>query len=162
MTRHAYPCHVAQREGRTPHRYRQIADDLRRRIEAGEYPVGTQLPTKTELAAQHGAAVGTVDDALGVLRKLNLVETRHGAGTFVLRERPGKSEEEELGEQVAQLRADLAEMTTRVDAMQDSSLREIVSRIEANLIDLYGKTGFDYPEDGDNGQEWRNGEVQHG
>lgn len=135
---------MAQQEERTPAKYRQIAADLRARIEAGDYPVGSQMPTKGELMASYGAALATVDSALGVLRKLGMVESRQGSGTFVLREHPGESEEQRLSEQVAQLRAELAEVAERADATV--GLRETVERLQANLIDLYGKTGFNYPD----------------
>ena len=138
---------MAQQEARTPAKYRQIAADLRARIEAGEYPVGSQMPTKDKLMSSYGAALATVDSALRVLRKLGMVETRQGSGTFVLAQHPAESEAQQLGEQVATLRAQVAELAKRVEAAEDAGLREIVSRIEANLIELYGKTGQTYPED---------------
>lgn len=109
--------------------------------------MGTQLPTKRELAAEYDAAVGTVDGALRALREMGLAETRQGSGTFVISERPGESEAQQLSEQVAALRAQVAELAKRVEAAEDASLREVVGRIQANLADLYGKTGFTYPED---------------
>lgn len=102
------------------------------------------------MAKEYDAAPGTVESALNVLRQLGLVESRQGSGSFVLRQHPGESEAESLAVQVASLRERVAELSRHVEA--DSELREIVSRIEANLIDLYGKTGFEYPEDGE-GQE---------
>jgi len=70
--------------------YRLIAADLRRRIEDGELPAGTQLPTEVELReeyAQDGRDVSrnTVRDAIQLLVARGLVETRPGQGTFVLR-----------------------------------------------------------------------------
>jgi DNA-binding GntR family transcriptional regulator len=145
---------VAQQSGRVPAKFRQIADDLRARIGAGEFPVGTQLPTKRELASGYGAAIGTVDSALRVLRELGVAETRQGAGAFVISQHPGESEAQQLSEQVAALRAQVAtlrgqvaELAARVEAAEDASLREIVGRLQAGLADLYGKTGFTYPED---------------
>jgi GntR family transcriptional regulator len=83
---------VTQQPGKAPLKYRQIAGVLRERIERGDYPVGTQLPTKPELAAEQDAAQGTVDAALTVLRELGLVETRQGSGTFVVRQLPAGRE----------------------------------------------------------------------
>lgn len=128
-------------------KYRQIAADLRARIEAGEYPVGSQMPTKDELMASFGAALATVDGALRVLRNLGMVETRQGSGTFVISGQAGETEAHHLSEQVASLRAQVAELAKRVEAAEDASLREIVGRLQANLADLYGKTGFTYPGD---------------
>jgi GntR family transcriptional regulator len=64
--------------------YRQIADELRRQIEAGELKAGAQLQTEPELRATHGASRNTVRDAVKWLVALGLVETRPGQGTFVV------------------------------------------------------------------------------
>lgn len=65
--------------------YRQIAEDLRRKIEAGELPTepGRALPTEIELREQYGASRNTVRDAIKSLTTRGLVETRPGQGTFV-------------------------------------------------------------------------------
>jgi DNA-binding GntR family transcriptional regulator len=67
--------------------YRQIADDLRSRIEAGELEPGSQLPTENDLQEHYGASRNTVRDAIKWLITGVLVETRPGQGTFVT-ERP--------------------------------------------------------------------------
>ena len=64
--------------------YRQIADDLRRQIEAGELARGAQLPTEIELRDQYNASRNTVRDAIKWLITRGLVETRPGQGTFVV------------------------------------------------------------------------------
>ncbi|HTS95403.1 MAG TPA: GntR family transcriptional regulator [Streptosporangiaceae bacterium] len=64
--------------------YRQIAEDLRARIEAGELPRGTQLPTELELRERYEASRNTVRDAVKWLINRGLVETRPGQGTFVV------------------------------------------------------------------------------
>lgn len=64
--------------------YRQIADDLRNKIESGELAQGSQLATEIELRDQHGASRNTVRDAIKWLTTLGLVETRPGQGTFVV------------------------------------------------------------------------------
>src|ERR1035438_2524423 len=132
---------MAQRAGRTPAKYRQIADDLRARIESGEYPVGTQLPTKPEMQERYEAAVGTVDKALRVLHGLGIAETRQGVGTFVLRQLAEDSGQRDLDA----LGAEVAELQRRADS--GAGLRAAVDRIEDNLADLYGKLGYDYPRD---------------
>jgi GntR family transcriptional regulator len=63
--------------------YRQIADDLRRKIEAGDLKRGGQLPTEIELRDQYEASRNTVRDAIKWLTTRGLVETRPGQGTFV-------------------------------------------------------------------------------
>jgi len=64
-------------------KYQRIADDLRARISSGEYPPGSQLPTKADLMARYQVAVNTVERAIDELRKAGLVETLQGAGMFV-------------------------------------------------------------------------------
>jgi len=65
--------------------YVQLADDLARRIGAGE--LTGRLPAERDLAAEYGVAYGTVRRAMEVLRERGLVESVHGRGTFV-RTRP--------------------------------------------------------------------------
>lgn len=65
-------------------RYRQIAEDLRQKIESGELGHGAQLPTELELREQYDASRNTVRDAIRLLTTRGLVETRPGQGTFVV------------------------------------------------------------------------------
>jgi GntR family transcriptional regulator len=64
--------------------YRQIAEDLQRRIESGDLEQGAQLPTEIDLREQYEASRNTVRDALKWLITRGLVETRPGQGTFVV------------------------------------------------------------------------------
>jgi GntR family transcriptional regulator len=63
-------------------RYRQIADDLRRRVETGEFSAGRLLPSESELSASYAASRITVRKALEVLRDEGLVDARQGFGWF--------------------------------------------------------------------------------
>jgi GntR family transcriptional regulator len=64
--------------------YRQIAEDLRSKIDAGGLARGAQLPTEIELRDQYEASRNTVRDAIKWLITRGLVETRPGQGTFVV------------------------------------------------------------------------------
>jgi len=64
--------------------YKQIADDLRKKIESRELRPGTQLPTELELREQYAASRNTIRDAIKRLISAGYVETRPGQGTFVL------------------------------------------------------------------------------
>jgi GntR family transcriptional regulator len=64
--------------------YRQIADDLRQKIESGKLGHGDQLPTELELREGYEASRNTVRDAVKWLIGRGLVETRPGQGTFVV------------------------------------------------------------------------------
>jgi DNA-binding GntR family transcriptional regulator len=63
--------------------YRQIAGDLRRKIESGELGQRTQLPTEDQLMVSYHASRNTVRNALKELTTRGLVYTLHGKGTFV-------------------------------------------------------------------------------
>lgn len=64
--------------------YRRIAEDLRAKIEAGEFPPGKQLPTEKQLMTTYEASRNTVRDAIGWLANHWLVETQAGRGTYVV------------------------------------------------------------------------------
>jgi GntR family transcriptional regulator len=63
--------------------YRQIADDLRTKIETGELRPGEQLKTELDLREEYSASRNTIRDAIKWLITRGLVETRPGQGTFV-------------------------------------------------------------------------------
>ena len=64
--------------------YRQVADQLRQLINAGEFPVGTRLPTERELADQLAISRPTVREALIALEVEGRVRIRVGSGIFVI------------------------------------------------------------------------------
>lgn len=63
--------------------YQRIAEDLRRRVDTGEFRRGHVLPSEAELAASYSASRLTVRRALGILREEGLVDARRGFGWFV-------------------------------------------------------------------------------
>lgn len=63
--------------------YRQVADDIRAKINAGEYAPGTQLPSERDLVEAYQVSRPTVRDAIGVLRAEGVVVAEHGRGVFV-------------------------------------------------------------------------------
>lgn len=64
-------------------RYGWLASVLRSRIIEGEWAPGTALPAEPMLAREHGVALGTMRQAIGVLVDEGLLERVHGSGTFV-------------------------------------------------------------------------------
>ncbi|MCW2900955.1 MAG: transcriptional regulator, GntR family [Streptosporangiaceae bacterium] len=65
-------------------RYRQIAADLRRRIESGEWSDGERrLPPEPALEEEYGASRNTIREAVKWLTTRGLVSTQPGRGTFV-------------------------------------------------------------------------------
>jgi GntR family transcriptional regulator len=67
-------------------RFRQIAEEMIRRIDTGEFAEGAQLPTEVELMTEYEASRNTIRDAIKLLIGRGLVATSPGRGTFVLKE----------------------------------------------------------------------------
>ncbi len=63
--------------------YRQIADQLRALIGAGEFAPGARLPPERDLAAQLGVSRPSVREALIALEVEGWVEVRMGSGIYV-------------------------------------------------------------------------------
>jgi DNA-binding FadR family transcriptional regulator len=64
--------------------YRQVADQLRRLIDSGEFAVGGRLPAERELSIQLGVSRPTVREALIALEVDGRVRIRVGSGIYVL------------------------------------------------------------------------------
>lgn len=94
-------------------RYRTIADDLRRRVGAGEFAAGRTLPSESELSGSYGASRVTIRKALELLRDEGLIDARQGFGWFAsvdpLRQSLGR-----LGTIEAQLAASGARSERRI------------------------------------------------
>lgn len=63
--------------------YRRIHDDLKAKIEAGEYRPGDRLPSELELARSYGVSRITSRQALDLLCSEGLLIRRQGIGSFV-------------------------------------------------------------------------------
>lgn len=66
------------------YRYLQVADDIERRIRAGEFPYDSALPRRGDLAAEYGAGEMTVRHALRVLAERGMVRPMPSVGTVVI------------------------------------------------------------------------------
>ncbi|WP_158814151.1 GntR family transcriptional regulator [Methylocapsa sp. S129] len=64
-------------------KYKQVADSLVRRIQAGEIGNGARLPGEVDLARAYDVSRSTVRQALSNLKQAGLIETWTGAGSFV-------------------------------------------------------------------------------
>ncbi|MDT3396814.1 GntR family transcriptional regulator [Streptomyces sp. B1866] len=63
--------------------YRELAADLRRRINEGEFAVGDTLPKITDLMSEYGLARQTVRDAIALLTDEGLVVSIRKRGTLI-------------------------------------------------------------------------------
>lgn len=68
-------------------KHRQIADELRGRINRGELEPGDMLPSEAALCEQYGVSRTTVRAALSALANEGLVTSESGRGTFVRQRR---------------------------------------------------------------------------
>lgn len=79
-------------------KYVRLARTIRRRIEEGEYPPGSLVPSENQLAQASGMSRPTVVRALDLLKRDGWLESRQGFGTVVRarpeaidhRDRPGR------------------------------------------------------------------------
>jgi DNA-binding GntR family transcriptional regulator len=75
----------ARRGANIVSQYQRVITYLLEKIDNGEYPPGSKLPSTQELMAELGASRATVDQAYRSLVERGRVESRVGAGRFVPR-----------------------------------------------------------------------------
>lgn len=63
--------------------YRQVADEIRRRIASGAIPPGHAIASEHQIVAEFEVSRITATKAIRVLREEGLVYTVHGQGSFV-------------------------------------------------------------------------------
>ncbi|MER0236514.1 FadR/GntR family transcriptional regulator [Fulvimarina sp. MAC8] len=62
----------------------KVSDDLRQIILSGRFPIGQKLPSEAALTAQYDVSRTVIREAIAFLRSDGLVESRQGAGVFVI------------------------------------------------------------------------------
>lgn len=62
----------------------KVADQLRARIESGQYAPGDKLPTEPVLVQTFGFSRTVIREAIAALRSDGLIESRQGAGCLCL------------------------------------------------------------------------------
>jgi DNA-binding FadR family transcriptional regulator len=115
--------------GRIPAKYRQISTELRERILSGRLKPGDKLEGQAILMERYSVSMATVVRALDDLRKDGLIKTEPGIGTTVLEMQPHA----DIPAEIEGLRGEAAYLRKRLGA------------VEAALIDLYAKSGYQYP-----------------
>jgi GntR family transcriptional regulator len=63
--------------------YRQIAAIIKSRIESGQYPQGSRIPTESEITETWEVARSTARRAIALLREQGLVDTVPQRGSYV-------------------------------------------------------------------------------
>jgi DNA-binding FadR family transcriptional regulator len=139
--------------------YQRLAALIRSRIASGEYPLDTPIPSTRDLVRDTKMSQPVVRRAIEQLKAEGILAGRQGKGVYVIATPADAAAErldiKALGEQVAGLRGQVAELAERTEtaplatlAREVARIADAVGRIEVNLIDLYGKTGNDYPQGG--------------
>jgi DNA-binding LacI/PurR family transcriptional regulator len=64
-------------------KYREIFEELKSEISAGQYKPGERLPSEAELVVRYGASRMTVLRAMRELQSLGIVDRKVGSGTYV-------------------------------------------------------------------------------
>ncbi len=72
---------ISQADGRPM--YLQLMEQIRRRIAAGDWPAGYELPSIRALAADVSVSVITIKRAYLELEREGVIVTRQGKGSFV-------------------------------------------------------------------------------
>lgn len=76
--------------------YRQVAEQIRALIEAGELKPGTRLPPERELAERFAVSRPTVREALIVLEVEGHIQIRMGSGVYISQKPEGSGELRQL------------------------------------------------------------------
>lgn len=105
--------------------WREIAEHLRQRIDAGDYKVDTRLPKEIELADEFSVSRSTIHRAMEQLEGLGYIESRKRAGTFV---RKGVRPQRHM----------VALIFDRVAKNLDFPASEMIAGIKETLGDQYG------------------------
>ena len=71
-------------------KYLEIYNRIKEQILAGEYPVGSRLPTEKELSEKYEVSVHTVRQAMALFSTEGVIRKIAGSGTFI-QEMPGKA-----------------------------------------------------------------------
>jgi DNA-binding FadR family transcriptional regulator len=121
-------------------RYEQIAQRLADDIRAGVLAPGERLPSERELARTFEVSRASVREALASLQLQGVVETRHGAGTFVVgvpqsAEVPHDASPSAVLEARLQLEPAVARLAA-ARAQPDATAEKLLAAMEAEPVEI--------------------------
>jgi GntR family transcriptional regulator len=64
-------------------KYAQVVTEIQQRIERGDYPPGSLLPSEHQLVSEFGVSRPTIVKSLAILRQEGWIDTQQGRGSFV-------------------------------------------------------------------------------
>jgi GntR family transcriptional regulator len=103
-------------------KYLEIADDLRSQIADGAYPVGSVLPSTSELVRRYKVSVTVARAAVRQLQAEGVAEGHPGKGVYVQR----------LPDRDASPPPELLEIKRRVDALAET-LEKAIDSLDSRL-----------------------------
>lgn len=113
----------------------ELAHTLVERIRSGAYVPGEKLPKEAAFMAEFGVSRTVVREAISYLQAINMAETRHGIGTFVLQAEEG-SPFRIKPEQMGTLRDTIALMELRIGIETEAAAIAASRRTAENLVAL--------------------------
>jgi len=120
-------------------RYEQIAERLADDIRSGVLTPAERLPSERDLARTLEVSRACVREALASLQLQGVVETRHGAGTFVVGLPPSQPRHDASPSAVLEARAQLEPAVARLAAeraQRDEVAEKLLAAMEAEPVDI--------------------------
>ena len=142
--------------------YQQVADDLRDLISKGTLSVGEPIPSTAQLCSRYRVSATVVRAAVAQLRTDGIVRGQPGKAVYVVATPQAVAEDEvrlaDLAAGVDELRAEVGRIGDQVHSQTDApaidqlrqefaDLRRQVGQLHAQLVDLYARTGHNYPRE---------------
>ncbi len=109
--------------------YRQIVDEIKAIIAAGELPEGSSLPPVRQVASDLGVNQNTVAYAYRQLQKTGLIRVRHGSGAVVIGRVTTKRDQERLEAKLLPVVTDMV-----LGGLTRSEINTLVNNVLNNLI----------------------------
>jgi len=120
-------------------RYEQIAERLADDIRSGVLAPGERLPSERDLARTLEVSRASVREALASLALQGVVETRHGAGTFVVGLPPSEPPHDASPSAVLEARLALEPQVARLAAARgqgDEAAEKLLAAMETEPVDI--------------------------
>lgn len=119
-----------------------LAEGLISKIDHGEFPIGTRLPSERELCARFSVSRPVVREALSKLRSFGMVQPKAGSGVFVIDRKPSNAftmqsvsmNERRSREQVMELLIAIEVAATRIAAIRRTE--EDIKKIRRALVGM--------------------------
>lgn len=132
--------------------YQQIAQDLRRKIADGIYPVGETIPATSQLMSLYHGSITVVRQAIKDLQAEGILIGQPGKGVYVQRQPSPAELARKSGKhsQLADLENEVRDLSQRLQGEVTADLSEIRRQIgvmQSQIMELYGRLGLPYSHD---------------